>query len=46
MGNQMTSTVQNANQRNGYDAAGDVTNDSVNQYLYNADGQICAVQWT
>jgi hypothetical protein len=27
-----------------YDPAGEVTNDSTNQYLYNADGNICAVQ--
>lgn len=27
-----------------YDSAGDVTNDGTNQYLYNADGNICAVQ--
>ena len=27
-----------------YDAAGDVTNDGVNQYIYNANGQICAVE--
>lgn len=29
-----------------YDAAGDVINDGVNQYLYNADGHICAVEQT
>ena len=28
------------------DAAGDVTNDGKNQYLYNANGQICAVEWS
>jgi hypothetical protein len=27
-----------------YDPAGEVTNDGTNQYLYNADGSICAVQ--
>ena len=44
--NQMSSTSQNVNQSSGYDAAGDITNDSTHQYLYNADGQICAVEWT
>src|SRR6185437_10255486 len=46
-------TTYNANnQINGgpvlatYDAAGDLTNDGNHQYLYNADGQICAVEWT
>ena len=28
----------------GYDAAGDVTNDGVNNYMYDAEGRICAVQ--
>jgi RHS repeat-associated protein len=41
--NQMSSSVQNPNQGNGYDAAGDVINDGNTKYLYNADGQICAV---
>jgi RHS repeat-associated protein len=27
-----------------YDAAGDVTNDTTNRYLYDAEGRICAVQ--
>jgi RHS repeat-associated protein len=29
-----------------YDASGDVVNDGVNQYLYDAEGRICAVQST
>jgi RHS repeat-associated protein len=41
--NQMISTSQNSNQAAGYDVAGDVTNDGVNQYLYDAEGRICAV---
>jgi RHS repeat-associated protein len=28
----------------GYDAAGDVTQDNQNQYLYNGDGRVCAVK--
>jgi RHS repeat-associated protein len=27
-----------------YDVAGDITNDGTNQYVYNADGKVCAVQ--
>ena len=27
-----------------YDASGDVTEDNQNQYLYNGDGQVCAVK--
>lgn len=41
--NQMSQTNQNENQANGYDAAGDVINDGVNQYLYDGEGRICAV---
>ena len=41
--NQMSSTSQNANQANGYDASGDITNDGLNTYLYDAEGRICAV---
>jgi RHS repeat-associated protein len=41
--NQMSQTNQNALQASGYDASGDVTNDGVNQYLYDAEGRICAV---
>jgi RHS repeat-associated protein len=41
--NQMSQTNQNTLQASGYDAAGDVTNDGVNQYLYDAEGRICAV---
>jgi hypothetical protein len=45
--NRMDTTNQNANQgTNGYDAAGDVTNDGVNTYLYDAEGRICAVSST
>lgn len=42
--NQVTATPVNI-AVNGfiYDAAGDVTNDNLNQYLYDAEGRICAV---
>ena len=42
--NQMSATSQNLNQGQpgGYDQAGDVLNDGVNQYLYDAEGRICA----
>lgn len=43
--NRMTSTSQ-APGGVAYDVAGDITNDGKNQYLYNANGQICAVEWT
>lgn len=43
--NRMSATSQNVNQAGGYDAAGNVTYDGANHYLYNADGQICAVEW-
>jgi RHS repeat-associated protein len=42
--NQLSATTQNANQGSGYDAAGDVTFDGNVHYLYNANGQICAVE--
>jgi RHS repeat-associated protein len=43
--NQISASSQNANQgqTGGYDAAGDITYDGVNQYLYDAEGRICAV---
>jgi RHS repeat-associated protein len=44
--NQMSATSQNVNQANGYDLAGDVTNDGTNQYLYDGEGRICAVAST
>ena len=44
--NQMSQTNQNTLQASGYDAAGNVTNDGVNQYLYDAEGRICAVAST
>jgi len=53
--NQMSATSQNALQGtasqfgtggSGYDASGNVTNDGVNQYLYDAEGRICAVAST
>jgi RHS repeat-associated protein len=44
--NQMSATNQNANQANGYDAAGNVTFDGVNTYLYDGEGRICAVAST
>ena len=41
--NQVTWTTVNAAVNGfGYDAAGDVTNDNVNQYLYDAEGRVCA----
>jgi RHS repeat-associated protein len=39
--NQLSATTQGSVQ---YDDAGDVTNDGVYTYLYNANGQICAVE--
>jgi hypothetical protein len=41
--NQMSATSQNALQASGYDASGNITNDGTNQYLYDAEGRICAV---
>jgi RHS repeat-associated protein len=41
--NQATST-SDATAGVQYDAAGDITNDGNNQYLYDAEGRICAVQ--
>jgi RHS repeat-associated protein len=43
--NQITSTNL-APQGLGYDASGDVTADGVNQYLYDAEGRVCAVMNT
>jgi RHS repeat-associated protein len=40
----MTQTNQNVNQVNGYDPAGDVTYDGANNYLYDGEGRLCAVQ--
>jgi RHS repeat-associated protein len=44
--NRMDATSQDANQRADYDPSGDVTYDGVNQYLYDAEGRICAVAST
>jgi RHS repeat-associated protein len=42
--NQITGTNASGNSvAPSYDAAGDVVNDSANQYLYDAEGRICAV---
>jgi RHS repeat-associated protein len=43
-----STTALSSNQVSGYsyDAAGNVTNDGVNQYLYDAEGRICAVAST
>ena len=41
--NRMTATHLNTNQANGYDLAGDVTNDGAHDYLYDGEGRICAV---
>ena len=41
--NRMDSTSVNSNQINGYDAAGDMLNDGINQFLYDAEGRVCAV---
>ncbi len=43
--NRMDATNQNANQVDGYDAAGNVLNDGVNRYLYDPEGRLCAVQF-
>ena len=40
--NQMSATSQNPNQGQYYDASGDVSNDGVNQYLYDGEGRLCA----
>jgi len=43
--NRMDSTMQNSAQgTNGYDAAGNVTFDGINTYVYDAEGRICAVK--
>jgi RHS repeat-associated protein len=44
--NRMDSTSVNSNQINGYDAAGDVTNDGLYQYLYDGEGRVCAAKNT
>ncbi len=44
--NQMSATSQYAGQGNSYDAAGNVLSDNRNQYLYDAEGRICAVAST
>ena len=43
--NQMSATSQNPLQgaTGGYDLSGDITNDGINQYVYDAEGRICAV---
>jgi YD repeat-containing protein len=41
--NQMTSATQNGGSALVYDAAGNVTFDGLNSYLYDAEGRICAV---
>jgi RHS repeat-associated protein len=43
--NQVTGTpINSAVNGFSYDDAGNVTNDNVNQYLYDAEGRVCAVQ--
>ena len=44
--NRMDSTSLNTNQKNYYDAAGNVTNDGLNAYFYDPEGRICAVSET
>jgi RHS repeat-associated protein len=41
-----SATYTTSNQMNSvaYDAAGDVTNDGLNQYLYDAEGRVCALK--
>lgn len=39
--NQMSGTSQNVNQGQYYDASGNITYDTINSYLYDADGRIC-----
>jgi RHS repeat-associated protein len=41
--NRMDSTTQNPNQGSYYDASGNISNDGANQYLYDGEGRICAV---
>jgi RHS repeat-associated protein len=40
--NQVSATSRNPNQGQYYDAAGNPSNDGTNQYLYDAEGRICA----
>jgi RHS repeat-associated protein len=42
--NQMSATSQNVNQGQNYDTSGNITNDGINQYLYDGEGRICAVR--
>jgi RHS repeat-associated protein len=42
--NRMDSTSVNSNQISGYDAAGNITFDGLNNYLYDGEGRICGVQ--
>jgi RHS repeat-associated protein len=44
--NQMSATNQNPSQggTGGYDASGNVLNDGMNQYAYDAEGRLCAVE--
>jgi RHS repeat-associated protein len=42
-GNNRLSSTQQAMSGVSYDAAGNILNDGVNQYLYDGDGRICAV---
>lgn len=44
--NRMDSTSVNSNQINGYDAAGNITNDGLYQYLYDGEGRVCAAKNT
>jgi RHS repeat-associated protein len=41
--NQMSSTSTNVNQGQGYDAAGNITNDGASQYWYDGEGRVCEV---
>ncbi len=42
--NQMSATSQNANQGGNYDLDGNVTYDGANNYHYDGEGRLCAVQ--
>jgi YD repeat-containing protein len=42
--NQMSATSMNSTQGQGYDPAGNIINDGANQYLFDAEGRVCAVE--
>lgn len=42
--NRIDASSQNANQSSYYDAAGNISYDGINSYLYDGEGRICAMQ--